>query len=521
MSSPLSSLRKSHKAPFMPGSGQRPVPFRNPDYSEDESKLLDEVTTGMASSRMKGRDPFVGGLPKIESRHPSQVSSGTSPGRDQGHPSASPSDRELLSLMMSRVTHLEAKLQYQTKENAEKDRRVRVLEDKLKILQKAQGGGNSGERVQELEKKCLLLQQQIHEMEAFLSDYGMVWVGEKIDPESDVYNEDVYSSGGSEDDVWRPGSSVSRTPAFHLDYDRLIENIQDLNVLAGEGVAKIQHTTDGARLRIQDPIPLTLYANGIMLFKGPFRPFSDPETQLCVKDLTDGYFPSELQNRYPEGVPFKVTDLRKVSFHDKRREDLFTGAGQMLGGDTKPSRLVPSNLDKAVQHHDLSSNASSEFSGEVTSQLPGPQLTVEQFLNKLPSSVVKQGKVIDIRSSLGEHIHQGKDSKTGSGVVVVETAVTTEMKKRLEADEGSRPATPRDITTLRIKSGDQTYIIKMRFQNTVGDLRLYLNKQRHGLPHYQIMSAYPHRIYNDSSLTLDECGLTPNAVLHLRPVKKS
>lgn len=56
--------------------------------TEDESKLLDEVTTGMASSRMKGRDPFVGGLPKIESRHPSQVSSGTSPGRDQGHPSA-------------------------------------------------------------------------------------------------------------------------------------------------------------------------------------------------------------------------------------------------------------------------------------------------------------------------------------------------------------------------------------------------------------------------------------------------
>ena len=37
---------------------------------------------------------------------------------------------------------------------------------------------------------------------------------------------------------------------FSVDYDRLIENIKDLNVLAGEGVSKVHHTTDGARLRV-------------------------------------------------------------------------------------------------------------------------------------------------------------------------------------------------------------------------------------------------------------------------------
>lgn len=37
---------------------------------------------------------------------------------------------------------------------------------------------------------------------------------------------------------------------FAVDYDRLIENIKDLNVLAGEGVSKIHHTNDGARLRV-------------------------------------------------------------------------------------------------------------------------------------------------------------------------------------------------------------------------------------------------------------------------------
>ena len=61
-----------------------------------------------------------------------------------------------------------------------------------------------------------------------------------------------------------------------------------------------------------DSVPLTLYANGIMMFSGPFRPYTDKLTQICIKDLMDGYFPSELQERYPDGVPFNVSELRDI-----------------------------------------------------------------------------------------------------------------------------------------------------------------------------------------------------------------
>ena len=37
---------------------------------------------------------------------------------------------------------------------------------------------------------------------------------------------------------------------FHVDYDLVIRNIEELNILAGEGVAKIQQTPDGARLKV-------------------------------------------------------------------------------------------------------------------------------------------------------------------------------------------------------------------------------------------------------------------------------
>ena len=42
------------------------------------------------------------------------------------------------------------------------------------------------------------------------------------------------------------------------------------------------------------------------MFNGPFRPFTEPTTQQCIQDIMDGYFPTELQDRYPDGVPFVV-----------------------------------------------------------------------------------------------------------------------------------------------------------------------------------------------------------------------
>ena len=38
--------------------------------------------------------------------------------------------------------------------------------------------------------------------QTFLADYGMVWIGEKINSDSDVYKDDSESD---EDEMWRPG----------------------------------------------------------------------------------------------------------------------------------------------------------------------------------------------------------------------------------------------------------------------------------------------------------------------------
>jgi len=46
------------------------------------------------------------------------------------------------------------------------------------------------------------------------------------------------------------GTSVSNQPDFRVDFDKLMENLKELSILAGDGISKIQHTTDGARLKV-------------------------------------------------------------------------------------------------------------------------------------------------------------------------------------------------------------------------------------------------------------------------------
>uniref|UniRef100_A0A674JBI9 UBX domain-containing protein 11 n=1 Tax=Terrapene triunguis TaxID=2587831 RepID=A0A674JBI9_9SAUR len=276
-------------------------------------------------------------------------------------------------------------------------------------------------------------------------------------------------------------STVSKHP---IDFDLILENLKDLNVLAGEGVSQIERTAGGARLRQPQSIALTFYQNGIVMFNGPFRSYEEPSTQQCLQDIMDGYFPSELQTRYPDGVPFQVTDRRDVFFRERQLPENFPGQGQVVG-------------------HSRSSEV------KETSEIPGPKLSLEQFLNKLPKSLIREGQVIDIRGPIKETLNE---------VILVEMPSLAAMKERLKADEQDQPPAP-NISTLRIKSenGEQTYIVKMLFTETIGDLRRHLAQSRDGEPQpYEIISTFPQRVYADNFMTLQECGLIPNASLLLR-----
>ncbi|XP_040507885.1 UBX domain-containing protein 11 isoform X2 [Gallus gallus] len=384
-----------------------------------------------------------------------------------------PTDMELMSSMMQKISLLEQKIDKQAQEIQLKDRKIAELEEKMKTLQKGEDAPDSS-TAEDLETRCLQLQTQVWEMERFLNDYGLVWVGDRHEEQEDLESlrdDELLAKR-------KPGEAV--VSKHQVDFDLILENVKSLNMLAGDCISHIEHTPGGARLRQPEPLPLTLYQNGIVMLDGPFRSYEELSVQQCLQDIMDGYFPSELQARYPDGVPLQERDL----------PGSFPGHGQVVGH---------SKLSKV----------------EEPAKIPGPKPSLEQFWNKYSKSSM-HSEAMATRDTVGA-MQQGSDGVWSSKEIVVGTPRLSVLQ-RLETSEEAEASAP-DVCTLRIKSesGEQMYVIKMLSSETIGDLRQHLAHARGGdSDSYEIISTFPQRVYADNSRSLQECGLIPNASLLLR-----
>ncbi|XP_031708771.1 UBX domain-containing protein 11 [Anarrhichthys ocellatus] len=470
MSSPLSMLKKTRRTPLQGPLneqwGRQKVPIRRNMLKEFQAALVEDD------------DDESSDLTPPPTRHTAANDAATSKSKAPSKKGAPPSDFELMSAMMQRVSLLEQSVRSQAKEIERKDKRISVLEAKLRFPKESESTHEPSGR-DNLERRCQQLQDQVSEMDSFLNDYGLIWVG------------DGESSDSAESE--QPDASVARS--FYMNFDLALQRIRELNILAGEGECFVQSTATGAHLARKDPIQLGLYRNGIVMFEGPFRSYQEHSTQRCMQELMDGYFPSELQERFPDGVPFEVLDRRDQDFISRLPWNKFPGKGQATRGEK-----------------DESSNA-------VSSQLPGKKLSTDQFLNRLPKVVVKAACVIDVRDSLRAVLQGSSDAQSSNSVILVDTPARQVIRERLQTSSPDRPSSARDVITLKVKSedGNHTYILKMCFSETMGHLRQHLDEHRGGgLPGYDIISAFPQCCFDDDRQTLESCGLTANATLLLR-----
>ncbi|XP_013375086.1 PREDICTED: UBX domain-containing protein 11 isoform X2 [Chinchilla lanigera] len=458
MSSPLASLSKTRKVPLQSepvNPGRRGIKIYG---DEDEVDMLNDGSGSEERTAV-----------------PSHYCSTAAPSRSQG---PGFSDSELMASMTRKLQELEQQVQAQTDEMLSKDQKILALEELVRTLQQHQGEA-AVQRQEELETLCVQLQRQVREMERFLNDYGLQWVGEPMD------QEDAEDKAVSEDDkrdwmtakkFWKPGDSL--VPP-EVDFDRLLASLKDLSELVVEGDTQVIPVPGGARLHALEPIPLKLYQNGIMMFNGPFRPFHDPATQRCLRDILDGFFPSELQRLYPNGVPFKVSDLRNQVYPEVGLRP-FPGKSRVVDWQ----RML-------------------EASGRVEEH---PGMTAEKFLNRLPKFVIRQGEVIDIRGPVRDTLQE----------IIVETpALAAERQRRQESP--NTPAPPLCMLRVKSENGEQAFLLMMRPQDTVGTVRALLAQTRAmDAATFEIFSTFPPTVYQDDTLTLQAIGLVPSATLLLR-----
>ncbi|KAI6660689.1 hypothetical protein LOD99_10331 [Oopsacas minuta] len=517
MATPLSSLNKRKKLPLV-----RNVAFRMSGLGTEEQdcpNILPLSPTDISSSQslesllldMDSRTQIA--IVRDVKRVQKKKTRVTPPKLSKMHSVPSllheTADTDLLTSLAKKLRVSERQLVTANKELTSKKNYVRDLENKVSFLETVYDKATRPGRLADLEAKCSVLQRQIADMEEFLSDYGLIWVGKEEDlPRTDTGLEDcpdrvtpsltmLRSNLSTELSgcVWVPESATPASMGGNVDFNLLVRNVKALNILLGEK-AEVVKTNGGARFRRPDTIPLTLYKNGFMLFQGPFRSYTDPTSFQLVQDIQDGCFPQELCGRYPTGLPFDVFDRRDMEYEDPRLKQRFPGVGYTLGG----KEVAPSPRPLAGLYEDGMSPVYG-VNKKRTSDRPQAPVPIERFLSKLPASIVKKGKVIEIRSEIEAKLNPNPTP----------LKLTCLLSNELISNPGN-------LVHLKIRSidGSEVYTLSMPRTATISEVITILTESIPNSSRIVLKSNYPTAVtLSDTRKSLDEYQLFPSALLFL------
>ena len=112
-------------------------------------------------------------------------------------------------------------------------------------------------------------------------------------------------------------------------------------VSSGDDVDKIvnkakENTSSGEGLGDRDvQLKITLYENGFTVDDGEFRDYESDKNKKFVKELSDGYVPSEIQSKYRgQKVDVSLEDKRKEKYRPPTPPAYvaYSGSGASMGG---------------------------------------------------------------------------------------------------------------------------------------------------------------------------------------------
>lgn len=362
--------------------------------------------------------------------------------------------------MAQKLAKVEKTSDLQRKEIKEKTLLISKLQGEIEVM-RITSSPEYAETFINLQKDNESLRSQIKEMETFLADYGLRWIGGQKQGNFDVNS--LKQDIGSSEPVYR--YNLPR----EIDVVVLERRIQELNMVAEKDASR--WVAEGAvhRFKAPESISIAFYKNGLILQGFQFKPYSSNEAQSILSDILDGYFPYDLKRKYPDGIPLRLVD--------KTDEMYKAGTSNVLGPNDPGNGL----------------------------------LSKDQFLEQLPESVIRNGNIVPVREDIAKMFDKGK-----SGTIEVKTHVD----RFLESEEGkSDSLVGNRITTLRIKTenGMRNLIIKLWFTDTLQSLKPFIDLNRELKGVYELRSTFPAKVFDfTDSRSLQELELTPNFALAMR-----
>jgi len=207
-------------------------------------------------------------------------------------------DSDLLTSMAARLSQLEKlnqSLRLEVKEKGLTINTLKLENEKLRLASDTNNVKEVSEIIQERDK----YRKQAQEMEKFLSDYGLKWIGE--DSSGKGKHEGQFNSKAINKELDHKAPAYRSNLPSEIDTEVLTRRIEELNFIAEK--EKIVTNAYGMKeFKPLDPVQIFFFKNGIIIKGYNFQPYYSKEAQSILSDILDGYFPYDLKKRYPEGV---------------------------------------------------------------------------------------------------------------------------------------------------------------------------------------------------------------------------
>ena len=306
-------------------------------------------------------------------------------------------------------------------------------------------------------------------MEQFLADYGLKWIG------GQQQHEGKFDAASLNQELNHKKPCYKNNLPSEIDTEVLTRRIEELNFIAEK--QKIVKNRDGLhQFQKVDEVLIFFFKNGLVIKGFPFYPYYSKEAQSVLSDILDGYFPYDLKQKYPEGVPLKPLDFT---------DDVF-------------SAQTKSN-PKFRSFGDLESDAS--------------MMSKDEFLSQFPKHVVRQGALVPIREELEKRFRDTQEldlnKLNANEPVLIDIA----------AARGA--FSPADVVTLRVRTetGKRTLILKLLAADPVAKVyeavRPYAEAR--GRP-FEVRTTFPNKAYEETDpRSLKELGLAPSSALVMQP----
>ncbi|KAK7194038.1 SEP domain/UBX domain containing protein [Novymonas esmeraldas] len=331
-----------------------------------------------------------------------------------------------------------------------------------------------------------------------------------------------------------PQQATPRRSADSVDVALLRKNARILSDYVGwKGVVK--HGNQ-AGIRERDVVRVAVYKNGICVNQGPFRPYGWALCDAFLDDLTDGFYPYEFKEKYPDGFPIEVIDrVTEVCNADHN------GAVRARSDASAPANAGPSFPTSGGRRLGGAAAARVHTLGEQGSSGGYAPVTAQEFLAKVPAQVVTAGgQLVSVRQGVAA-LMGVPDSGTSSSPALAAAAGTirhvtaAELAHRRTAEAlqpvsaGPSPsvdASPMvigDLIAILIRLPDgRRIMLHMAPGDTVAALRHEFVSAAPSFStiRYELYQAFPlQRQWDEHQRTLDSLGVQKSCALMVKLLK--